>query len=134
MSKIEELKKIYEQAILPEDIILCAFARLEQTVVIKDPMKIHKIFSELKEKDEFKDIFSEFKFKGIVPYSEELDAALTGLECSGLLQTFNPSYEQYSIKVDAQVISKVKRIIEKDEQVSKGIDVICTKLKEELIN
>lgn len=93
------LKKSY---IRPDELIMCILSQMEITTLEKNLAKVHEAIYYIKQDPNYADFFEEFNFDemGLSPYSDLLDQVLSRIETSHLLDTSNPSYGIYTIKVD----------------------------------
>lgn len=93
------LKKSY---IRPDELIMCILSQMEKTTLEKNLAKVHKAIYYIKQDPYYAGLFEEFDFDemGLSPYSDLLDQVLSRMETSHLLDTSNPSYGIYTIKVD----------------------------------
>lgn len=103
MSRIECLKKQFEETLTPDELIMAIFSKVEEKNIKKDPAMIHQAIFELKKRDEnLNKLLEDFIFdkSGITPFSELLDRVLFRLETSCIFGTMNPRYAVYEIKKD----------------------------------
>lgn len=113
MSKLDELKKLINESVTPDDIIMAILSKMKNDYIPKDPGVIHHAIYELKQKSEFRDLLDDFSFdtSGILPFSDLLDTVLFRLETSCILGTLNPRYEQYELSQE-----KKEQLLERTSQ------------------
>lgn len=114
MSKIESLKKLRQETVLPDDLIMEVLIKMDGGKIPRNRAVFHKAVYSLKKEPEYSDLLGRFEFDefSLTPFSDELDSVLFRLEASHILGTLNPSYETYDLsqlkdpKLEARVASK----------------------------
>lgn len=99
MSRFEQLKKLCQNTITPDHVVMAVLSKLKTSSIPKDPAIIHKGFYHLKLNENYKELTKDFFFNmsGLTPFSELLDEILFKLETASVLSTTNPSYEKYEL-------------------------------------
>jgi hypothetical protein len=66
--------------------------------------KVHSFFFEMKQTEEFSDLFIDFLFdtNGPYPYCEKLDEILSEFQLTGIIGSSNPMLREYLINVNKQ--------------------------------
>ncbi|MDR2569659.1 MAG: hypothetical protein LBD23_05095 [Oscillospiraceae bacterium] len=118
MSHLTKLKEMFDSFVSKDDVLLFFLSKIDNKEIDKNPDKIHQAVFSLQNNSDYTFNFARFKFSGIEPYSEDLDASLMRLETAGILEVFNPSYERYLINCKE---SKINRIESKLQ--NKGFDI-----------
>lgn len=97
MKSIEELRAYAEKKCTPCDIITAIIYKTDLHEIPKKKSFFQRTFFQLKENHP--DLFKDFIFdeSPTLPFSDELDVAISRLETSQILSTLNPSYDKYTL-------------------------------------
>ena len=118
MSHVTELKEMFESFVSKDDVLLFFLSKINIKEIEKNPDRIHQAVFNLQNNNKYAFDFARFKFSGVEPYSEDLDASLMRLETAGILEVFNPSYERYLINCRESKLDNIKRKLQ-----NKGFDL-----------
>lgn len=97
MNELESLRELISKRVTDSDIIAAVIYKINITTVPKDLCFFQQAFFTLKQNEP--ELLKNFSFdnSGIHPFSDELDATLFRLEASTILPTLNPSYKNYAV-------------------------------------
>ena len=132
MQSIDELRKKIMEKVTLDNIVEAVIYKAQKEKIPKAEAFLQKVFFRLKTVSP--GLFSNFIFdeSGITPFSSELDSVLFRLETSTILSTLNPTYKNYIIINNPELLeASYKKLASQKAEVDKCAEVFSNMIKQQ---